>query len=474
MRGFWAFYLLPLLLSSCGGGCGDESATAPVDEETHNSDLTLAWTMPDSLHNVFAPPYQLELRLEGDDAVARIGFEIDGEIMPDLAIPSGRAAGEPGPPLAVGQHLLRAYAASAAGDELAIAMMDVLVVDPANRHLYGGSGEDRGYGVAIASDGDLLLACDLSDAAGRPVGALINRGPGGHWFRAFRGEHCRAVAAVAGGGAWFAGYLGDSGVAAGTALTLRLLDQAGAVLHFVDKGGESFESQARSVNGVSSGGCIVAGETLAAGRSALLARFDAAGSELWFAQIPGGEGTSAHCACETAAGFALAGYQDETYGRLFLLLGTDADGNETWRRTYSAGGYNNVGRALIATEPGGLLAVGTGGGDLFAVMTDASGDEIWSRAYGENGWGIGMAVSVLATGGYLIAGGMNGDLCLIAIDGDGDEQWRQLHGGSAEDRAYALIARPSGSWAALGWTNSEGAGASDVWLLESPEPRAGE
>ncbi len=132
-----------------------------------------------------------------------------------------------------------------------------------------------------------------------------------------------------------------------------------------------------------------------------------------------------------------------------FLIKTNQYGDTLWTRTF--GGLDNEeGATVQQTTDGGYilsgytLSFGTGG-DIYLVKTDAMGDMMWSKNYGGSGFEYCRGVQQCFDGGYLINGytnsygAGNSDLYLIKTDANGDTLWTKTYGTSNVDSCFATI-----------------------------------
>lgn len=121
------------------------------------------------------------------------------------------------------------------------------------------------------------------------------------------------------------------------------------------------------------------------------------------------------------------------------------------------------------------LLVAFAGAQGFDFMDDkeATPEEEWNKTFGgphsEWGW------SVLQTsgGGYIIVGYTNSygaggtDVWLIKTDSFGNELWNKTFGGSDFDVGRSIQRTSDDGYIIAGWTRSYGAGDKDVWLIKT-------
>ncbi|UCE18593.1 MAG: DJ-1/PfpI family protein, partial [Gemmatimonadota bacterium] len=150
----------------------------------------------------------------------------------------------------------------------------------------------------------------------------------------------------------------------------------------------------------------------------------------------------------------------------------------TWAKTFG-GPDSEGGRSVQETGDGGFIicgytySFGAGASDIYLVKTDSQGDEQWSRTFGGPGWEYGYSVCRTNDGGYLLTGsttsfgqGLN-DVYLIKTDSNGDELWTRTFGGPEEDIGRSACEMSDGTYIICGYTESFGAGGSDVWLIKT-------
>ncbi|MCD4709146.1 MAG: T9SS type A sorting domain-containing protein [Candidatus Sabulitectum sp.] len=129
----------------------------------------------------------------------------------------------------------------------------------------------------------------------------------------------------------------------------------------------------------------------------LLIKFNSDGSELWsrtygsflFSHI------TASDACKTVdGGYCISGYHMQPNDFNSILLKTDADGNEEWRKEYEG---TRALQAITSLGNGDLIAGGFANNftDAFLFRTDGNGETIWESIFGIQGHNYEYAIDIL-------------------------------------------------------------------------------
>jgi hypothetical protein len=157
------------------------------------------------------------------------------------------------------------------------------------------------------------------------------------------------------------------------------------------------------------------------------------------------------------------------------LLRTYPDGDTVWTKTYG-GAYTDAAHAMCLAPDGGYILVGTrqmGDFDLLIMKTDTLGDSLWAQAIGGmmNDWLDGVCPS--PNSGYVGTGAINvnnystsGNLVVMRFKENGDTTWVRSYGGSSYDSGSSIDTTENG-YIICGFTNSYGAGGSDIWLVRT-------
>ncbi|MDF0589818.1 hypothetical protein [Candidatus Methanocrinis natronophilus] len=177
------------------------------------------------------------------------------------------------------------------------------------------------------------------------------------------------------------------------------------------------------------------------------------------------------------SGLIVAGYTGSKGAgeRDVFLIKTDKEGEVVWERTIGGPGRDE-GWALVETSDGFAIAGvtdsgGSGKKDLLLVKTDAEGYEKWKKTYGGAGddWGVAL---LYTRDGFIVAGvttsGESGgsDGWIVKTDPDGNGEWEVVIGGSKDD-GFSSMVEVEGGYVLAGTTESYGAGGKDVWLVKT-------
>jgi len=362
--------------------------------------------------------------------------------------------------------------------------------DTAWTRTYGGSGEDIGKWVHETSDGGyIIVGWTDSYGAGAADAYLVRTDSAGNelWHSTIGGpmnEWIYSACETADGGYVLTGtaysydlYWGSNDV------YLAKADANGnEVWHKIircDPDSSGTEEWAYSVKETSDGGYIIAGfrnnydqDTLA---QAYLVKTDASGNKLWDKLFGGSEPDWANSVAQTSDGGYILTGGTESFGaglRDVYLIKTDADGNETWSKTFGGAGYDE-GYSVCETSDGGYIIAGfINSFDIYLIKTEASGNEVWSKTFGGADVEVAYSVQETSDGGYIITGftGSYGagvdDVYLIKTDANGSEVWSKTFGGSNDDIGYSVQQASDGRYIVVGETQSYGAGSSAVYLIK--------
>jgi len=171
------------------------------------------------------------------------------------------------------------------------------------------------------------------------------------------------------------------------------------------------------------------------------------------------------------------------------LIKTDSEGSVVWERSFGGLG-KDIGFSVQQAEDGGYIVVGAtkphtiGDYDIWLIKTDPEGNPEWDRTFGGRGNDWPNMIQETSDGGYIITGGtesygsginnaflvktpLNANLWLIKTDSEGISVWDRTFGGSGFDEGASVQETKDGGYIISGYTTSNGAGGSDIWLIKT-------
>ncbi len=115
---------------------------------------------------------------------------------------------------------------------------------------------------------------------------------------------------------------------------------------------------------------------------------------------------------------------------------------------------------------------GAGRNDLFLVKLSSIGSLDWAKAVGGSYEDRGYSVIQTSDDGYALAGytesfgAGSSDLFLVKLNSTGSLDWAKAVGGTDSDHGYSVVQTNDGGYAVAGYTSSFGAGGSDLFLVK--------
>lgn len=187
-------------------------------------------------------------------------------------------------------------------------------------------------------------------------------------------------------------------------------------------------------------------------------------------------------------GYAMLGYT-RSFGNKgdFYLVKADAEGNKEWAQSYVSP-FVDYGHEVHQTADGGYLLFGSESGfffpsqidhhkahaDLLLIKTDANGNEQWRRQFGSQKHELGRALEPAPGGGWYLFGSTQGfgegsfDMYLVRMDSAGNGMWHKTYGGPDYDYGTSMEVDADGNLYLLGTSNTLGnTGSPDIYLVKA-------
>ncbi len=235
---------------------------------------------------------------------------------------------------------------------------------------------------------------------------------------------------------------------------------------------EPGNGEARHVIAARQGGFITVGHrTESDGRSTtFLTSVGRNGQSRWNQRLEGNGADIAFVVRELPkGGYIIGGWtSDSAHGTDVLLIRTDAEGRQQWRRTLESTASERITDLAITTDGGFVLAGQTSTErdslDAVVIRTDSAGALKWRTVIGGSGNDRGFYISNLGDNDFLMSGltttppSRDADMLIARVDRGGQVVWRRAVGGSGYQTAHGMLREADGGQLLIGYGVTDSTG----------------
>ncbi len=156
-----------------------------------------------------------------------------------------------------------------------------------------------------------------------------------------------------------------------------------------------------------------------------------------------------------------------------------SDGTLSWNKTWGGDLYENV-ISITGTSDGGCAIAGFTQSysavaydmDVFVAKFTSDGTLSWNKTWGGTSSDAAYSIAQTSDNGYIVAGETNSygagssDAFVAKFTSDGTLSWNKTWGGTSYDNINSIIQTADNGYAAIGATDSYGAGGRDTVLTK--------
>lgn len=218
-----------------------------------------------------------------------------------------------------------------------------------------------------------------------------------------------------------------------------------------------------SATAVSAGGYIVAvntDSTPSASMDMMLLRTDANGNETWRRYFgTSGWDISTGVIETNDGGFALCGAWNGLGSDSAVVIKTDANGNQQWQSVFLPTPGRAVAQDLLQLSDGSIIVCGFTGAsstpDGFITKFNSSGIVVWQKVHGSPSMDEFLALEEVSGNGFILGGrtdsySASADFWLVRTDANGDTLWTRGLGTAVTEYAYDVTCTQDGGFAIFG------------------------
>ena len=357
----------------------------------------------------------------------------------------------------------------------------------------GGTGDDRGRGIAVDSSGNVYVAGQSDSTSNGFYDILItkyNTSGAIQWQRTLGGtadDIGYEIAVDSSGNVYVAGQSNGTG-AGGMDVLIAKYNASGTIQWQRTLGGTDTEF-GRSIAVDSSGNVYVLGSTRSTGAGTydfLIAKYNTSGAIQWQRTLGGTDRDEGQGIAVDSSGnvYVTGRCQSAGAGSIdFLIAKYNASGTIQWQRTL--GGTDIDFSLAIAVDSSGNVyvtgytSVGGLGQEFLITKYNTSGTIQWQRTLSGTGDDQGYGVAVDSSGDVYVvgqttsAGAGNFDILIAKYNASGTIQWQRILGGTDREEGKGIAVDNSGNVYVTGLTESAGSGSYDLLIAKLPDDGSG-
>jgi uncharacterized delta-60 repeat protein len=344
--------------------------------------------------------------------------------------------------------------------------------------------DENGYSIQQTSDGGYVITGSTRSVNYDVFVIKLDSSGNLSWAKTIGGTNSDfgySIQQTSDGGYIITGYTSSFGAGNSDVFVIKL-DSSGNLSWAKTIGGTNSDF-GYSIQQTSDGGYIITGYTSsfgAGGDDVFVIKLDSSGNLSWAKTIGGTNSDLGYSIQQTSDGGYIITGGSVSFGPRYsdvFVIKLDSSGNLSWAKTI--GGTNGeIGHSIQQTSDGGYVitgfteSFGAGNLDVFVIKLDSSGNLSWAKTIGGRYFDLGRSIQQTSDGGYVITGftesfgAGNSDVFVIKLDSSGNLSWAKTIGGTDFEEGNSIQQTSDGGYIITGYTYSFGAGNYDVFVIK--------
>jgi hypothetical protein len=344
--------------------------------------------------------------------------------------------------------------------------------------------DENGYSIQQTSDGGYVITGSTRSVNYDVFVIKLDSSGNLSWAKTIGGTNSDfgySIQQTSDGGYIITGYTSSFGAGGDDVFVIKL-DSSGNLSWAKTIGGTNGD-YGYSIQQTSDGGYIITGYTSsfgAGGDDVFVIKLDSSGNLSWAKTIGGTNSDLGYSIQQTSDGGYIITGGSVSFGPRYsdvFVIKLDSSGNLSWAKTIG-GTDGEIGHSIQQTSDGGYVitgftvSFGAGNSDVFVIKLDSSGNLSWAKTIGGRYFDLGRSIQQTSDGGYVITGftesfgAGNSDVFVIKLDSSGNLSWAKTIGGTDFEGGFSIQQTSDGGYIITGYTYSFGAGNSDVFVIK--------
>ncbi len=348
---------------------------------------------------------------------------------------------------------------------------------------FGGAENDVGYSAVECPNHDFILIGYTKSFNGTGLdGYLVRITNAGDlvWQKNFdlgQDELFRSGALTANSGLLLVGYCRKDETAPKDLLIVKV--NASGEMQWQKCYGGDGNDYACEIQKTPDGNFVISGTTNSfghGGEDVWVLKVDSNGDTLWTATFGStGDDQGRGCAVDASGNIYVSAKGAGVFAPDLYFIKLHGDGSAEWLKSFSTMGWTEGYDVCMSDTTAIFAGYGYWGSgyshDMLWVKTTTMGDTIQTGHGGGSKNDYAFGISAVHHGGFILAGktysfGGYWKGLLWRVDSQGETKWKRAFGGDKEDIFWNVLETDDQCYLAVGYTNSTGNGASDLFVVK--------